>query len=246
MERFLIALQFLTVTPIRLRRKIQDADFGAAVSYFPLVGLFIGVLLAAAAFLCSPLPVLVKSALILFFSAFITGAIHLDGFADTCDGFYGAKSREKILEIMRDVHIGTIATVAVTILLIFKFASFASMRGPLLYKALIASAVFSRWAQSLACVSGSYARREGKAKYFVEYARKKEIFVWGPLCFLLFMIMMRLEGAVIFLLALGVVYLFLRYAERRISGVSGDTIGAASEISEVLILLLFSLCSFAG
>ena len=97
MRRFLIALQFLTIFPVKIRSEIEGKDFGASLLYFPIVGLIIGLLLFFSALSLFFLPTLVKAAVILIISILISGGIHLDGFADTCDGFYGNKSVEKIL-----------------------------------------------------------------------------------------------------------------------------------------------------
>lgn len=239
-KRFLIALQFLTILPVSIKSEIEDKDFGASLLYFPFVGLFIGFILAGSAFLFSSLPSLLKSALVLIFSIIITGGIHLDGFADTCDGFYGNKSKEKILEIMRDSHIGVMGAIGISCLLILKFSLIISLQNEILWKALIGMAEFSRWAQALACSTSSYARKEGEAKYFIEYARKSDIFIGALFSVVLFLLLMRLKGFILFFLSTIMVFLFLHYINKKIGGMTGDTIGATSEIAEVVVLF----CAF--
>jgi len=155
MKRFFIALGFLTIFPVKSDPQIRENDYGASLLYFPLVGLLIGLVLAAAAFILSPLNPMIRSALIILFSVMLTGALHLDGFADTCDGFYGKHPKEKILEIMRDSHIGTMAVIGLVILLLLKFSLIAGIKDSILIKVLVLAAVFSRWAQGL----GLYQRR---------------------------------------------------------------------------------------
>ncbi|MBU2102175.1 MAG: adenosylcobinamide-GDP ribazoletransferase, partial [Candidatus Omnitrophica bacterium] len=101
MKRFLIALQFLTILPFSIKGKIEKEDFGRSLVYFPIVGLLLGFFLASIAYISLSLPPMVRSILILVVWMVITGGIHLDGFADTCDGFYGIRPREEILKIMR-------------------------------------------------------------------------------------------------------------------------------------------------
>ncbi|MDP2943504.1 MAG: adenosylcobinamide-GDP ribazoletransferase, partial [Candidatus Omnitrophota bacterium] len=113
---------------------------------------------------------MVRGSLILIAWIIITGGIHLDGFADTCDGFYGKRSREDILKIMRDSHIGAMGATSLTALLLLKFAILSSVAQEDLLKILVITAVFARWSQVLACTISKYARDEGKAKYFIEYA----------------------------------------------------------------------------
>lgn len=240
MKRFLIALQFLTVLPFNIKGKIEEEDFGRSLAYFPVVGLLIGLVLAGAAYISSSLPPLAASALILITWVIITGGIHLDGFADTCDGFYGKRPREEILKIMRDSRIGTMGAAGVAMLLIFKFAALSSIQTEDLWKVLIAAAVFSRWGQAFVCSVSEYARAEGKAGYFIKYAKKTDIFAGAAFTLILNWFLMGLEGIILFTLLSAVIFLFLRYAKRKIGGMTGDTIGAVNEIAEASALL-FSL-----
>lgn len=234
----LIALQFLTILPIKIKSKINEKDFGRSLLYFPIVGLMIGLLLSVTAFFLGFLPGLLKGACILITSVIITGGIHLDGFADTCDGFYGNRSKEKILEIMRDSRIGVMGAIGIFSLLLLKFGIIASLPDAVLWKALIEMAVFARWSQTLACSISCYPRSEGKAEYFIEYARKKDVFIGGIFTLGLFLLLMQLRGLILFFLSLLSALLFLHYIRKKIGGMTGDTIGAVSEFSEVITLLL--------
>jgi len=242
-KRFLAALQFLTILPLSVRSGIEGKDLGESLIYFPVIGLLIGALLAGAAFLFSPLPGLLKSAIIVILSTFITGGIHLDGFADTCDGFYGSRSKEKILEIMRDSRIGSMGAMGLTAILLLKFSVIATLPNDILWKALIAMAVFSRWAQVLACGAYPYARGEGKAKYFIERANGREIAIGVFFTLAVFFLLMHLMGILLFFVSAACVYFFMRYINKKIGGMTGDTIGAVNEIAEVSILLLLGIMS---
>ena len=236
MNYFLIALQFLTILPIKIKSEIKEKDFGRSLLYFPIVGLMIGLLLSVTAFFLSFLPGLIKGAIILSISIFITGGIHLDGFADTCDGLYAGKSKERILEIMRDPHIGTMGIIALVCLLLLKFTLIIGIPKDLLWKSFIMMAAFSRWSQGLACYSCKYVRENGKAKFFIEYARKKDIVIGALFIFGLFFFLARLKGTLIFIASSLPTLLFIEYVKRKINGMTGDTIGATSEIAEVSTL----------
>lgn len=240
-KRFLIALQFLTILPVKVKSKIMGEDFGKSLLYFPIIGALIGVILAVAAVFFGFLPNMVKAVLILITSVILTGGIHLDGFADTCDGFYGNRPKEKVLEIMRDSRIGVMAVAGLVTLLLLKFSLIASLPNEVLWKALIVMAVFSRWTQGLACGNSVYARKEGKAKYFIEYASKRDVFIGGLFSLALFILLMQIKGIILFLVSAPMIFLFLQYIKKKIGGMTGDTIGAASEVAEVLILLFFSI-----
>jgi len=243
MKEFLIALQFLTIFPVRIK-SMEEKDFGGSLLYFPLIGLLIGLLLALSSFLFSFLPQFLKATLILLTSVIITGGIHLDGFADTCDGFYGKKEREEILKIMQDSCIGVMGVIGLISNFLLKIGFIMALPQAILWKALILMAVFSRWIQVLVCNISSYARKEGKAKYFIEYASKKSLYLGGGFCLALFLFLIQLKGIILFFFSLPPVFLFSSYVKRKIGGMTGDTIGAVSELSEILLcgcLLLYGI-----
>lgn len=248
MRQLLLALQFLTVLPvypvrsstssgIKITSGIKGKDFGKSLIYFPLIGLLIGVILSSAAYALNFLPNLVMSAVIVALWVGITGGIHLDGFADTCDGFYGQKSGEERLKIMRDSHIGVMGMAGIVCILLLKFTLIAGMPQNFLWKALIMASVFARWSQAFACRIADYARKDGKAKYFMKYAGKKEIFAGAIFTLALFLVLMGTKTGIILPLSLVCVFLFVAYCRKKIGGMTGDTIGATNEIAEVSVLL---------
>lgn len=237
MKQFLIALQFLTILPIKIKSEIKEKDFGNSLLYFPVIGILIGLVLCIPVLLLSVLPNIVVGVIILIMSIVITGGIHLDGFADTCDGFYGSKPKEKILEIMRDSRVGTMGVVGVVCLLLLKFTLIVSIPREMLWKVLIMMAVFARWSQVLACYMSEYARKEGKAKYFIEHAGKKDFFVGILLTSGSFFLLIQIKGIILFFISMFPILLFINCIKRKIGGMTGDTIGSVSEIAEVLILL---------
>lgn len=86
MKRFLIALQFLTALPIKVNGEVGPRDIGASMRYFPIVGLIIGMLLAGVSTLSLFLPSTITAALVVLTLLLITGGLHVDGLADSCDG----------------------------------------------------------------------------------------------------------------------------------------------------------------
>ncbi|MCQ9205718.1 MAG: adenosylcobinamide-GDP ribazoletransferase [Omnitrophica bacterium] len=238
MKNFLIALQFLTILPVNIKSEIKSQDFGKSLLYFPLVGVLIGLFLSAVSLTWHFLPQVVSSALIILASIIISGAIHLDGFADTCDGFYGARTKAKMLEIMRDSHIGVMGVSAIACVLLLKFSLILAIQKNFLSTTLILMTASSRWSQSFACSISNYARRNGKAKYFIEYARKKDFFMGTLFIIGLFLLLMKLKGLIVLATFIPLIFLCINYLRKRIGGMTGDTIGATNEIAEVLILLI--------
>lgn len=238
MRHFLIALQFLTIFPIRLKA-VEEREFGKSLAYFPLVGTVIGLILALSLYLLSQiLPDIVACLLVLIILVVITGAIHLDGFADTCDGFCGSRPKDKVLEIMRDSHIGVMGAMGLILILLLKFSLFYSIPYFLLGKTLVIMTTLGRWFQVLACYLSNYAPDEGKGKYFVEYVKKRELIFSALFSLAVVVSVMSGKGIALFILAIIIMLPIIRYVKRRIGGMSGDTIGAVGEASEVLILLI--------
>ena len=236
-NRFLIALQFLTIFPVNIKGKISEDDLGGSLLYFPVVGLLLGVFLALIASIAGTLPPLVRGILILIAWIIITGGIHLDGFADTCDGFYGRRHREDVLKIMRDSRIGTMGAIGIMALLLLKFAILSSATQEDLWKILIITTVFARWSQVLACTISRYARGEGKAKYYIEHAKRGACVTAALFTLILFWLLMSLKGVILFALLSTAIFLFIKRVQRRIGGMTGDTIGATSEVAEAAVLL---------
>lgn len=108
MKAFLIALQFLSRIHLASQDVWRDEDFGRSVLFFPLVGLIIGLLLAALygalSFILNPLGCAV---LVVAFWFYVTGGLHADGYMDTADGLFSGRSRERMLEIMKDSRVGS-------------------------------------------------------------------------------------------------------------------------------------------
>jgi adenosylcobinamide-GDP ribazoletransferase len=237
-KHFLIALQFLTVFPVTIKEKLDKEDFGKALVYFPLTGLLIGSLLYFFLMISGFLPNPVRAAIMLIIPIIITGGLHLDGFSDTCDGFYGGGGKEKILGIMRDPRTGPMGVIGLISLLLLKFTLFLSVTQNMMWKLLILTPLFARWAQVLACHMSNYAREEGKAGYFIRYSGEKEIFIAGSYTFALFLLLTGFKGVILFAILTIPVILFIRWSKKKIGGMTGDTIGALSEGMEVLVLLM--------
>lgn len=236
MKRLLIALQFLTILPFNIRKEIGAQDYGRSLIYFPAVGIIIGSALSVVSLSCGFLPVPVVAAIVLIASVLISGALHLDGFADTCDGFYGSKPKEETLRIMRDPRIGVMGVVGVTLLLLLKFSLIISLPRDVLWRSLIMICGFARWVQTIGCLV-PYARNEGKAEAFIKYARKKDIVIAGLFTIFVSCTLFGLKGIAIFFTSLIPALLFIHYAKARIGGMTGDTIGAVNEIAEVSAFL---------
>jgi adenosylcobinamide-GDP ribazoletransferase len=249
MKNFIIALQFLTILPIKKESSIKPIEYGRSLAYFPIVGGLIGGILALFLFIFNKfLTYQVSMALVLLLSVIITGGIHLDGFADTCDGFYAGKTKDRILQIMQDSCLGSIGVIGVVFVLFLKFILLLNIPIKEVYKALIITCIFSRYTQVLACYKSNYPKDTGKAKYFVEYKSKKEMLFGIFFTLIMFLCLMKvIKGILLFILSLIPTLFFITYVNKKIGGMTGDTIGATNELAEIVILfLIVSLKKFYG
>ena len=252
-REFVTALQFLT--RIRLFRDpdYDDGLFGRSVKFFPLVGLLAGLILAGVAVLTGGwLPGTVRSMLLVTLSVFITGGLHCDGLMDSADGLFSGRSRERMLEIMKDSRVGSFGVIAIFLLLLWKWALLHDLPDSLLAPALISMMTFGRFAMILAILYFPYARPEGMGKAFALYAGTYSLgpalatvlgllaafyYVKGPLVCVI--------AAVAVLAAVLFAGWFGRWTTRKLGGMTGDTYGAVTELSELVVLTVFVLSTFA-
>ena len=243
MKYFLIALQFLTRIPVKIKVEIQAQDYSRSMIYFPLVGLVLGlsqVLIFKAAMVFFPKAV--AEILVITAYIFLSGAIHIDGLADTIDGLYGGRgNREKTLEIMKDSSVGAMGALAISLDVILRFILLDSLPILKIPMALIAMAVLGRWAQVLFTLNSSTAKPDSAGGYFSS-SLKPPMFIWASAIMLLINIFVLKPLSLLYILVFvsSVVWLVKNYIKRIIGGITGDTIGAANEITEISILLWMS------
>ncbi|WP_083921341.1 adenosylcobinamide-GDP ribazoletransferase [Dasania marina] len=235
------AFMFLTRIPMPELKDFQPQDSGRALAYFPVVGLVIGLLMLLIAQLIAMSP-LVLAALLLTFWVFITGGLHIDGLADSADGWLGGtRDKERSLEIMKDPVCGSAAVMAVGCLLIIKFAALTSLLEQAQLSALLLAPIIGRCVPLILFLSTPYVRKDGLAQHFISYSSKPAIYAVLLTVLLLCFVILSLPTALIVLSSCALILLGLRYLMMdRLQGNTGDTTGAAVEIIEATVLI--ALC----
>lgn len=240
MKNFLQALSFLTILPVGHPSLSEEKELPRAMAFFPLVGLIIGLILALGYYLLSFfLPRSLVIWLLIGLLALLTRGLHLDGFADTIDGLGSGGPKEKILEVMRDSRIGAFGVIALILLIGAKYLALDQIPSLSLPLTLILMAVMGRNAMVLVCYRSPYARSgEGLAKPFAENLGAREVLISSALTFGIAFLLVGVKGIAIFLgiglFSLGYRLFFLK----KLGGVTGDILGAADELVELLCLLL--------
>ncbi|MDD5429069.1 MAG: adenosylcobinamide-GDP ribazoletransferase [Candidatus Omnitrophica bacterium] len=237
MKNFLTALQFLTIAPVRLKN-VSDGDLGRCVAYFPVVGLVLGLVLAGTAELLSRggLEPLVSSIIITVILIILTGGMHLDGLSDASDALFSGKGRDEMLRIMRDPHVGAMGVLAIIAVLFLKIAFLSAISIETMPGALIVMCVLSRWSMAISVCSFPYARQEGKAKAFISGGSIKIFIAATLLTAVIVFLISKKAGVVLFAAAAAFAYLLNLAINKKIGGITGDTIGAVNEMSEVFVL----------
>lgn len=239
----LSAISFLTIIPIKKKEVLSVTLF-----WFPLVGLFLGGCLVLINFIFGKLFIReISIALLVIFYTVITGAIHLDGLADTIDGiFSGVSEKAKILEIMDDSRIGTQGVIAIIFLLLLKFLLLLNIPKNMLNQVLVFTPVIGRWFMVISLYISKPAKINGLGKLFIERVNFKNVLSTTIFSISLFLILFKLKFVfALFVIAL-LSFTFLKYISHRIGGMTGDTIGAVNELSEVFFILVINLMTKHG
>ena len=241
-----IALQFFTRVPIPRWVGFEPDWLHQSARHFPAIGLLVGafgalVLWVASQFLSLPVAVLLSMAATMW----ATGGFHEDGWADTCDGLGGAVSRERALEIMKDSRIGAYGAMGLVTMLALKAATLSSLPIAWACAALLLGHTASRAASTALIRFLPYAGdvEHAKAKPLAQRLSSAGLVVACGWALTVAMALMAWQslwtlpvvGGLLFA-ALGTLWC-ARWFRRRLGGVTGDTLGAAQQVTELLVLL---------
>ena len=238
MRDFITCLEFLTRVRFSKRTDWRDEDFSRSVPYFPLVGLVIGSLLAAVNYglFYIETPLFLRVTLLLLAEIIITGGLMYDGFMDTADGVFSARSRERMLEIMKDSHVGSNAVLAIFILLLLKIAAYLELSGETLTWVLLTMSVATRTFMVVFIVNFPYARKEGIGHMFTKYAKPFYTYIAFAVCAGI-IAACGLQYLAVAGICFTVTLIIAQYLKTQLGGLTGDTYGALTECGNVIYLL---------
>jgi len=238
MKPFIAAIRFITVLPLG---RAGTYDPRGMIPFFPMVGLLLGGVISAFDRLAltlwsKPLVSLLDVILLIC----MTGALHLDGLGDTADGLYGNRPRDRALEIMKDSRIGVMGLVAIVCGLAVKWAGISEL-GPYRHLLLVIIPSYARSGMVIAVRFLDYMRpKDGIGRDLFDKPLRLIDFsgILLPMGLSLFMGLMALILNIAFLIA---TFLILRFYKKRIGGVTGDMLGAITEVLEPLLFLIASM-----
>lgn len=239
-----IAFMFLTRIPMPRLESISDEDQGRALLCFPIVGLCIGALLSVCAlFLPALFSVQISAALIIGVWIFITGALHLDGLADSADAWLSGASHQRALEIMKDPRCGSAAVAVLIFILLVKFIALATLVEQQAWWALLIAPIVGRCCAPLILLTTPYVNPKGIGLAYVEHAPSCSRHVFWLIVIscgiglYLFSNASLIAVLSIVSISAAIIVFLRRIMIQRLGGTNGDTAGATVEISEVLVLV---------
>jgi adenosylcobinamide-GDP ribazoletransferase len=237
MNSLLGTLKFLTIIPVS-RSGLNEARLCVRPEYFPVVGLLLGIVLATAdAVFFRFFPSLLASACTIIALVVLTGGMHLDGLADTADGFFSARPREEILRIMHDSRTGAMGAMAIACILLLKVSALASLAPGIRTQGLLLMPVAGRCAMAALMAYLPPARSDGLAALLQPGESKHLLIVSSAALLVLAWLILGKSGIVAALVCLLALMPLSRYMLRKIGGITGDTLGAACEVVETIVLM---------
>ncbi len=252
MRSFLLMVQFMTRYPVPREVDYSVDRFVEGVKWMPLVGLLVGlpgaiIVAGCTSFLGTEVAVLFALALMIG----VTGGLHLDGVADTADGLFSYRPKERMLEIMRDATLGTNGVLAVFLTLLSKFVLLKNLPLSCVVVAMLSAPVLGRMTTAWHTAFSGYARQTSGMGEFVGRVTGFMALQATMVSFLLSLVLFLCAGVsfvagAVFIVLLHFIIIawaifFARYVQKRIGGITGDTIGATLEVSEIMTFFYFLL-----
>jgi len=227
-DGFSLAFSMLSSIPFFKVHNFFEGINGYAVMFYPLVGFILGSALFGVHYILEPfIPSMHLNIIVFTLSVILTGALHLDGVADTFDALFVPKDRA--LEVMKDPHIGAMGVIFTVTFLILKASTFVTLEA---FYTLPFIMMLSRFNATLAIYFFKYARKSGMATLAKNEFSKKYLTISsvGVLSVSLFFNLYLLAISILIL------YTFKLWAYRRFNGFSGDLYGFLIELSELILL----------
>ena len=243
-DRIWAALIFFTRLPFWRLYQPPKACYETVVEHWPLVGWLTGGVMAATLYGASMvLPYQVAVLVAIAMRLLLTGALHEDGLADFLDGFGGGgNNRQRILDIMKDSHIGTYGVIGLVLYLLLLFFCLSSMSPEMAALAILAADPYAKMLTAQLVSMMPYARREEEAKAKVIYRKITlvsgvSLAVQGLLPIGLFVWYMGIVWETLIFIPALVMYFFYLLIWRRLHGYTGDCCGAVCLMVELSVYL---------
>lgn len=250
MRLFLDILQFMTSIKVVKNSKF-NSNISRGIVYFPVVGIVIGLILFVIYFLLDKIfdmaqKSLVISSVLVLLEVIITGGLHVDGFGDTFDGIFSYRSKEKILEIMKDPRLGTNSLVSIIFLIIFKILILSTFIDENLIWPIILMPVVGRFVAVVLTYKTEPARKDGMGSVFIGKCDIGSLIIDTGLLLLALLVSSAIHSngillTVLSLFSVGIAYILAVIIElisyKKINGITGDILGCGIELGELVFII---------
>ncbi len=245
---FFAALGFLTLVPLPGFMSGTEEDLSRSLPWFIIVGAMIGMGAALMDMaLWSMLPVGPASTVTVVMLIVVSGGLHMDGLADTADGFFSARPKEQLLDIMRDSRVGAMGVMAIVSVIMLKFSLLTSLDNPARFMAVFMAPVAGRFAPVYAIVTMKYVRGDaGLGTVFKKSASLVSLCTTFLLFFSVCFWVGRYHGLITAVATILFVAIFSFWCRHKIGGWTGDTLGASVETSETIPLICILILTHMG
>ncbi|MGE0680554.1 MAG: adenosylcobinamide-GDP ribazoletransferase [Candidatus Binatia bacterium] len=238
---FLVALQFLTIVRLREALPFNEGTLGRSGAFFPMIGFLLGLTVWGLDILFSFLvPLSLANVLLIVTLAGLSRGLHLDGLADSADGLLGSTDRQRSLAIMKDSCIGTFGALALIGIVVLKLRALDLLSGVDRTHALLLSPMLSRWACVVMAYAAPPAREDGLGALFVRGVQFREVMLASVFVLVAGLLIVGFPNLLLLGLFTGIAWGATRYCERRLGGITGDTMGAVGEIIETATFCFFA------
>jgi adenosylcobinamide-GDP ribazoletransferase len=232
-----LALRYLTIVPIPAGQHVEPKTLGGAAPWFPLIGLGVGLVIAATERVTAMLfPSLLDALLTVTVWKLITGGLHLDGLSDCLDGLVGRDAGDR-LRIMRDSRIGAFGAIGLILFLLLEVAAVSELPQPIRWRALLVAPAVARAMPPLVSWLFPPATPLGQGAMFRSGLRPWGVLAAFALATVIALFTLHAAGLLVLGLATGSAIALGWFHTRRLGGVTGDVLGACIEIAELLTLL---------
>lgn len=259
MNSLLLAFQFLTIIPLRVKGDVFEKQIAQSAVFFPFVGAAQGLMaVLAASLLRKGFSPDITAGFVILLLILSNGGFHLDGLADTFDALSvkatgnAVVDKEKRLSVMKDSTTGAIGVVAIIMVLLLKFAFINNLLGSRQQAAgycwLFLMPVFSKWVMVPAMYHGAPAREDGLGRIFLNNTTLTTVALASVPVIVFYLLsarfcvsaanqtVMSLCFAFIAITLYVFCYITAMFCRKKFEGLTGDNLGAISEASEIIFL----------
>ncbi|MCK4261320.1 MAG: adenosylcobinamide-GDP ribazoletransferase [Halanaerobiales bacterium] len=237
MKNLILMTQLMTRIPIPIPVDFKNEELGKGNVYFPFIGAIIGVILAIVYSLVFYLfgDGFLRGILVMVAYLWASGGLHMDGISDTFDGLWSNRSRERMLEIMKDSRLGVYGTLILIVTMLTLVGTVQELQGQ--WQWLILAPMLGRYGCVVGNAISKYAREDGMGKYFIQNCGIRELLLASLYTWPLTFIISGVSGLIVLVFVMAFTYLFTRWVQNKIGGITGDVIGAVIELNQLLVLL---------